>query len=210
MDSEDLFIVLGLVLVALALIVSFLGVRSEKFPPSRGVMLAGIGLFAALIGVTLVFAWQGAEDEQEHRNELRASGEEPTPAAVMDEMLAETEDIQLEAEGEAPAQGEAPAEDEGAVSAQANGPAIFDEQGCSGCHVLAAAGSTGTVGPDLDVALKGEDVAFIEDSIVDPEAEIEKGFPGGVMPDNFSDELTPEELDALVTFIAESVGAKSK
>ena len=207
MSSEDLFIVLGLVLVVLALIVSAIGIRSEKFPPSRGVMLAGIGAFAVVIGFTLVFAWQGGEDEQEHRNELRASGEEPTPADVMAEMLAETEEAQLGAEGEAPVEGE-PAEDEQAVEASADGAAIFEEQGCAGCHVLAAAGSEGAVGPDLDVSLEGEDAAFIEAAIVDPEKEIEEGFPGGVMPSDFGEVLTPEELAALVSFIEESVNAK--
>src|SRR5215211_5830967 len=55
--------------------------------------------------------------------------------------------------------------------------------------------------------LPGVDVAFIEESIVDPEAQPTKGFPAGVMPGNFGEVLSPEELDALVQFIAESVGA---
>src|SRR5919106_381915 len=33
------------------------------------------------------------------------------------------------------------------------GASIFDEQGCSGCHTLAAAGSTADIGPDLDEVL---------------------------------------------------------
>ena len=93
-----------------------------------------------------MFAWTGAEDEQAHRDELRCLGEQPTPAEVMAEMLAETEEIQLEAEGEAPVEGE-PAEEGQAEVASADGAALFDEQGCAGCHTLAAAGSSGTVGP---------------------------------------------------------------
>ena len=159
------------------------------------------------MGATVVFAWSGAEDEQEHRNELQAAGEEPTPAEVMDEMLAATEEARGEAEGEIPVPGE-PAEEEQAETASADGAALFDEQGCAGCHVLAAAGSTGTIGPDLDAELQGEDAAFIEESIVDPEKEIVEGFPGGTMPDNFGETLSPEQIEALVAYIAESVGAK--
>jgi mono/diheme cytochrome c family protein len=198
------------VLVVLALVVSAIGVKSEKFPPGRGVLLAGVALFAVLIGFTLVFAWQGGEDEQEHRNELRASGEEPTPAEVMDEMLAATEETRLEDQGEAIAAGESISEDEEGITSATDGAAIFEEQGCAGCHALAAAGSTGTTGPDLDVELNDENAAFVEESIVDPEAEIDEGYGGGIMPNNFGEELSQEELDALVSYIVESVKAESQ
>lgn len=205
MSAEDLFIVLGLAMVVLALVVSAIGIKSEKFPPGRGVMLAGIGVFAVLVGFTLVTAWQGGEDEQHHRDELRASGEEPTPADVMDEMLAATEEARLAAQGEEVAEGESTEEQDPGVETSTDGAAIFEEQGCAGCHVLAAAGSTGTVGPDLDAELNGESAAFVEESIVDPEAEIDEGYPGGVMPNNFGEELSPEELKALVDYIVQSV-----
>jgi mono/diheme cytochrome c family protein len=205
MSSEDLFIVLGLVLVVLALIVSAIGIKAESFPPSRGLMLAGIAVFTVLIGGTLVFAWDGGEEEQEHRNELRASGEEPKPAEVMEEMLVATEETRLEVQGDQVAAGESTLEEEEGITSSTDGAAIFEEQGCAGCHTLAAAGSTTTVGPDLDVELKGEDAAFVEESIVDPEAEIDEGYPGGVMPNNFGEELSPQELDVLVTYILDSV-----
>jgi mono/diheme cytochrome c family protein len=201
MEAETLFIILGLGLTVLALIVSFLGLRMESFPPSRGAMLGGIGVFVVVIGFAAVFAWTGAEDEQEHRNEEIAAGELPSPAEVMAEMEA--------ASAEQTAEDEGPAEEPpGGETASADGAAIFDAQGCAGCHALEAAGSSGTTGPDLDSALVNEDVAFIEESIVDPEAEIEEGYPGGVMPDDYETELSPEELEALVQYLAESVGAK--
>ena len=202
MEAETVFIILGLSLTALALIVSFLGLRTENFPPSRGALLAGVGVFVVVIGFAAVFAWTGAEDEQEHRDEEIAAGELPSPAEVMDEM--ETASAEQTAEDEGPA--EEPAG--GTETASADGAAIFDEQGCAGCHTLEASGSTGTTGPDLDAALVDEDAAYIEESIVDPEAEIEKGYPGGVMPDDYGSVLSPEELEALVSYIAESVGAK--
>ena len=45
---------------------------------------------------------------------------------------------------------------------------------------------------------------FIRESIVDPSAEIAEGFEDGVMPQNFGDKLSKEELDALVKYLLES------
>jgi len=61
------------------------------------------------------------------------------------------------------------------ASAQ-QGKQLFDSLGCGGCHTLAAADSSGTIGPDLDEALRGESPAFIRESIVDPNAEIASGY----------------------------------
>jgi mono/diheme cytochrome c family protein len=44
----------------------------------------------------------------------------------------------------------------------AQGEKIFATQGCGGCHALAAAGSTSTVGPDLDeTRLSEEQIAAV-------------------------------------------------
>ena len=88
-------------------------------------------------------------------------------------------------------------------AAGASGEQIFSSAGCDGCHTLAAAGATAKVGPDLG-KLGNADAAFIRKSIVDPNAEIEKGFESDVMPQNFGDELSKEELDALVKYLLES------
>jgi cytochrome c oxidase subunit II len=81
--------------------------------------------------------------------------------------------------------------------------ALFTDSGCGGCHALADAGTSGGVGPDLDETIAGREEAFIEESIVDPSAEIAEGFSDGLMPSNFGDQLTPAELDALVKYLAE-------
>ena len=60
------------------------------------------------------------------------------------------------------------------------GKAVFDANGCGSCHTFSPAGSNGTVGPDLDNALKGKDAAFIHQSIVDPNAEITSGYSAGI------------------------------
>ena len=96
----------------------------------------------------------------------------------------------------------------GGAASLAAGKKAFEDNGCGSCHTLQAAGSTGMIGPDLD-KLKGYAKtagkplpAFIHESIVDPNAYVEKGFPQGVMPDFSS--LPPSTVDALVKFLAAS------
>ena len=87
--------------------------------------------------------------------------------------------------------------------AAADGKTLFTDTGCGGCHALADAGTTGGAGPDLDETLAGRDEAFIEESIVDPSAEIAEGFPDDLMPKQYGEQLTDAELDALVGYLAE-------
>jgi cytochrome c oxidase subunit 2 len=82
----------------------------------------------------------------------------------------------------------------------AQGEQIFTSAGCSGCHTLAAAGSTATVGPDLG-KLEDADASFIRESIVNPNAEIEEGFKPDVMPQDFGEKLSKEDIDALVKYL---------
>lgn len=84
------------------------------------------------------------------------------------------------------------------------GAQVFANNGCGTCHTLAAAQAGGTTGPNLDEALPGQSAAMIEESIVDPNAKIAKGYPSGVMPSNFSTLIKPSELKALVKYLMES------
>jgi mono/diheme cytochrome c family protein len=101
-------------------------------------------------------------------------------------------------------------------STPADGKKVFTGiGGCGSCHVLAAAGSTGTVGPDLDKRLKA-DCALpasktargasyqqcIRTAIVDPYKFLPSGYHAGVMPSNFGHTLTPTEITALVNFLS--------
>lgn len=88
------------------------------------------------------------------------------------------------------AEGKAPADE--ADSGGADGAALFT-QNCAGCHVLTAANSTGTVGPNLDTTTL--DVAAMT-------TQIENGK--GAMP-GFSGTLSPEEIEAIAEYVAASV-----
>jgi len=89
------------------------------------------------------------------------------------------------------------------------GAQVFANNGCGGCHTLAAANSGGTTGPNLDEALPGQSTAMIEEDIVDPNAVIAKGYPANVMPGNFGETLSKKELEDLIEFLSESTSGKS-
>jgi cytochrome c oxidase subunit 2 len=82
---------------------------------------------------------------------------------------------------------------------------IFNSAGCSGCHTLAKAGATAKVGPDLG-KLGNVKENFIRTSIEDPNAEITKGYKPDIMPQDFKDKLSKEEIDALVKYLLEAQG----
>jgi cytochrome c oxidase subunit 2 len=90
------------------------------------------------------------------------------------------------------------------------GLAAFNGNGCSGCHTFKPAGSSATTGPDLDnlpadAQRAGKPLAaFVRQSIVDPNAYIEKGYQPNIMPSTFKS-LPKQQLDALVQFL---MGAK--
>jgi cytochrome c oxidase subunit 2 len=75
---------------------------------------------------------------------------------------------------------------------------------CGACHTLSEASTNGTTGPNLDQVLKGKDAAFIKQSIVQPNAEIAKGYGKGIMPPNYGSTLSPSEIDALVKFLSDA------
>lgn len=83
----------------------------------------------------------------------------------------------------------------------AAGKAVFASAGCGSCHTVAAAGASGQVGPNLDEVLKGKDEQFIYDSIVNPDAEIAKGFQPGIMPKTYGEQLDDKQLGDLVAFL---------
>jgi mono/diheme cytochrome c family protein len=83
------------------------------------------------------------------------------------------------------------------------GAQVFANNGCGGCHTLAAAKTGGVTGPNLDEVLPGQDAAEIHDDIVDPNKEIAKGYPPNVMPANYEQTLSAKELDDLVQYLLE-------
>ncbi len=117
-----------------------------------------------------------------------------------------------------------PGQDSGALAAAvaqkvnptpAVGKTIFTGVGsCGSCHTLSDAGTTGTVGPNLNT-LKAACAApasqqargstlqkCIETAITDPYKYLPPGYKSGIMPNTFSKTLSPSQIQALVAYLA--------
>jgi cytochrome c oxidase subunit 2 len=105
----------------------------------------------------------------------------------------------------------------GSSASTAAGKAVFTSAsaGCAQCHTLAAAGATGTVGPNLDQRLKSDCATpaskkirgaspqqCILTAITKPYAYLPTGYAAGIMPATFAKTLPPAQIQALVNFLA--------
>lgn len=115
--------------------------------------------------------------------------------------------------------GEAPSPTSTAAQSAGGGPdgvEIFNTMGCGTCHILDAADTSGQVGPELNGvgSRAAERIAseeytgdattaegYIRESILSPNAHVVAGYPENVMPLNFGDRLSDDQLNALVEFL---------
>lgn len=74
------------------------------------------------------------------------------------------------------------------------GEAVFMSAGCGSCHTLAAAGTNGTIGPNLDEAKPSKELAV--DRVTNGQ---------GAMP-SFKGQLSEEEIDAVAEYVSSSAG----
>ena len=77
-----------------------------------------------------------------------------------------------------------------AAAGAATGPQVWSQAGCGGCHTLAAAGSTGNAGPNLD---------YLRPSSAAVASQVTYG--GGGMP-SFGGSLSASEIQALATWVS--------
>jgi cytochrome c oxidase subunit II len=89
------------------------------------------------------------------------------------------------------------------------GPELYKEKGCIACHSLdgtirVGPSFKGLYGKSVQVITDGKertvvaDDAYIRRSVMDPNADVAKGFLPNLMPKL---DLTPQQIDALITFI---------
>ena len=174
-------VVAGLFIV-FALLCSFVFPRmNANFPGRR------VGLFVAVVAL-LTLAQLGAVEKFAAESESEAA----EPAETTTGSTTTTEGTTTAP----PPTGDAAA-----------GKAVFTSSGCGACHALAEANASGTVGPNLDEALKGKDAEFIHESIVNPDAEIAEGYSKGIMPGTFGTSLSPKQLDDLVALLSQAAGS---
>ncbi len=154
----------GLAFVVFALISSFVLPRRNPDFPGRGLgwyVTLCVLFFVAMISAVLYF----------DREPKEATAATTTAAATTTTTAAPTTTS-------AAPQGDATA-----------GKAVFASAGCGGCHTLKAAGSSGTVGPNLD------QLKPALDRIV---RQVQKG--GGPMP-AFKGELTDKQIQDVAAFV---------
>ena len=76
----------------------------------------------------------------------------------------------------------------------ADGKTIFATAGCTGCHTLKAAGSTGTVGPNLDETKPPKEL------VIDRVTNGKGGMP------SFKGQLSDAQIQAVATYVSENSG----
>jgi len=115
-------------------------------------------------------------------------------------------------------------EDDGGAAAAGGdeagaGRQLFTDTGCNRCHTLADAESTSAVGPGLDdltanataygKEAKQSPEEYVKTSIEDPGAFVVPEFEDGIMPADYAEQLSPEEIDTLVKYLL-SVSSQDK
>ena len=166
-------LVVAVVFIAFALVASFLlPRRNPDFPTRRGLPLfvvVTIALFISMMTAMAVFARE-EEEATEH-----------PPAAT------ETETQ--------PGETQPPATETGGGGGEGNaeaGAEVFASAGCGGCHTLQAAGTSGTVGPNLDEAKP--DHALVVDRVTNGKAP---------MP-SFKGQLSEQQIQDVAAYVVAS------
>jgi len=85
----------------------------------------------------------------------------------------------------------------------------YERYGCVSCHSLDGTPNVGPTWSGLfgseNTLTTGEvvtaDESYLKESIIDPNAKIVQGFSAGVMPQNFGQELTPDQISDIIAFI---------
>ena len=160
----------GLTFIAFALVCSFVLPRRDPNFPGRKVgwfVLVTVGFFLAMMAAVLVF---GREAKPGGEAAAAATEASTTPAPPKPK----------------------PASGPYAGGDPAAGKAVFTSAGCSSCHTLKAAGSHGTVGPNLD-ARKPPESRIIE--------RVTKGK--APMP-SFKGQLSDKQIADVVAFVYKS------
>ncbi len=81
----------------------------------------------------------------------------------------------------------------------AEGEKEFEEEGCDNCHALAAIGAKGKLGPRLDTV--DDPVRVTAGNITDPRTDIVEGYDAKLMPQDYGERMSAEEIKAVATLI---------
>jgi len=87
-----------------------------------------------------------------------------------------------------------------AREADGGGESLMTRHGCGACHKFGA--QVGAIGPDLSAIGAIRDSDFLRRSIVDPNVDISEGYTPNLMPPIYAAQLSTEELDLIVDYLA--------
>lgn len=90
------------------------------------------------------------------------------------------------------------------ANASAQGELLFGTAGCTGCHAINGQG--GQIGPELTNVYAEQGVDYIHESIITPNEVIAPqcptgACPAGVMPQNFEEILSEDEINAIIEYL---------
>ena len=160
-------------LIVFALLSSFyFPRRNPDFPGNR--LGAFVALSALLFAVTMAGVWIFAAEEEEAGHGAEA---------------AETHETET---GESPGTGTTTDGGEQPEGDAAAGEAVFASAGCGSCHVLDAAGASGSVGPNLDETKP--DAELVVDRVTNG---------SGAMP-AFKGQLDEEQIGDVAAYVVAS------
>jgi cytochrome c6 len=174
---------LGLALVAgvficFALVSAFLLPRRwPDFPGGRGLkwfLVLTVLLFVAMMTAVAVFA---RESEEEAGGEREGTTPAETQPATTETQPATTETQPPTGAGD-----------------PAAGKEVFASAGCGACHVLADAGTSGTVGPNLDQAKPSRELV------------IERVTNGKPPMPSFKDQLSEKQIEDVAAYVVQATG----
>ncbi len=183
---QTALVVVAASFIVFALVMALVVPRSRpSFPGNRlGIFLVVCVLFfAAQLTAVLVLAEIGEADE-------------PAVAETTTTETTETTTTETTTTETTPPPTESQPTETTTETAEAAGDAVagkevfLGESGCSGCHTLADAGSTGTIGPNLDAVKPSYDKVV---------SQVTNG--GGVMPP-FGDKLTEEQIQDVAAYVS--------
>ena len=179
-------LIVALSFIAFALVVALVIPRSRPtFPGKRlGIFIAVcIALFAAQMTAVLLLAEVGEADEHVVGEQPQP---EPPPSPEPGPPPSEPPPAEPAPPGPPPPAG-------GTEGDPAAGKEVFvGSAGCGGCHTLSDAGTTGTIGPDLD-SLQPSYEAVVQ--------QVTNG--GGGMP-AFKDTLTEQQINDVAAYVSQS------
>ena len=183
---QTALVVVAASFIVFALVMALVVPRSRpSFPGNRlGIFLVVCVLFfAAQLTAVLVLAEIGEADEPAV---AETTTTETTETTTTETTTTETTPPTTESQPT-----ETTTETAEAAGDPVAGKEVFlGESGCSGCHTLADAGSTGTIGPNLDA------IKPTYDKVV---KQVTNG--GGVMPP-FGDKLTEEQIQDVAAYVS--------